>query len=127
MTHYCRSCYLLFKSDGHCPYCKISLSPRKALDQHIGSAAAKKPSRWENTIFGLGECFVCGIDKNLTIHHFVPKSKGGALHAKDNLLTTCRSCHDKIHAKPKNDVLSSYRLFRAMVDEAVSLARRPSP
>lgn len=32
----------------------------------------------------------------LNAHHIVPKSKGG-VHAKSNLITVCRPCHDAIH------------------------------
>jgi 5-methylcytosine-specific restriction endonuclease McrA len=57
--------------------------------------------RYLNTIFGKAECFVCERKDKLTIHHFVPTSKGGSKNYKENRLTTCRPCHDKIHAKPK--------------------------
>ena len=30
------------------------------------------------------------------VHHKVPVSKGGT-HARDNLMSLCRSCHNKIH------------------------------
>ena len=30
------------------------------------------------------------------VHHIVPISKGGT-HARDNLQSLCRSCHNKIH------------------------------
>lgn len=30
------------------------------------------------------------------VHHKIPISKGGT-HARDNLMSVCRSCHNKIH------------------------------
>lgn len=30
------------------------------------------------------------------VHHVLPVSKGGT-HAEDNLMSLCRSCHNKIH------------------------------
>ena len=30
------------------------------------------------------------------VHHIVPISKGGT-HARDNLMSLCKSCHNKIH------------------------------
>ena len=30
------------------------------------------------------------------VHHIVPISKGGT-HARSNLMSLCRSCHNKIH------------------------------
>jgi hypothetical protein len=56
--------------------------------------------RYKNTVFGTDQCFVCGSNRQLTIHHFIPTGKGG-LNVKDNRLTTCRPCHDKIHSKER--------------------------
>ena len=42
-------------------------------------------------------CLICG-SAFCDIHHIIPKSQGG----KDdigNLISLCRSCHDKAHAK----------------------------
>jgi len=30
------------------------------------------------------------------VHHIIPVSKGGT-HARDNLMSLCQSCHNKIH------------------------------
>lgn len=55
--------------------------------------------RWANSIFGRAQCDVCDSMKNLTIHHFVPTSKGGSKTKKDNRMVLCRACHDKVHTK----------------------------
>lgn len=56
--------------------------------------------RFIRTLFEKNECFVCESRLKLTIHHFVPTGKGGD-NSKENMLTTCRPCHDKIHAKER--------------------------
>lgn len=39
----------------------------------------------------------CRSPRNLTPHHIVPKSRGGA-DTEDNLLTLCVYCHSAVHA-----------------------------
>ena len=45
-------------------------------------------------------CEMCLKEGRLTpvdeVHHIVPISQGGT-HARDNLMSLCRSCHTKIH------------------------------
>ena len=45
-------------------------------------------------------CAMCLKEGRLTpvdeVHHIVPISRGGT-HARDNLMSLCRSCHAKIH------------------------------
>ena len=45
-------------------------------------------------------CEMCLKEGRLTpvqeVHHILPVSKGGT-HARDNLMSLCRSCHTKIH------------------------------
>ena len=45
-------------------------------------------------------CEMCLEEGRLTpvdeVHHIVPISQGGT-HARDNLMSLCRSCHTKIH------------------------------
>ena len=47
-------------------------------------------------------CEMCLKDGKLTpvdeVHHILPVSKGGT-HDRANLLSLCRSCHNKIHLK----------------------------
>ncbi len=42
----------------------------------------------------------CGISQNLTIHHKIPKKRGG-LDTLENTVIKCRGCHFKIHATKK--------------------------
>ncbi len=42
------------------------------------------------------KCYVCGSEKNLTIHHIKPKSRGGS-NDINNFIPLCRSCHDDFH------------------------------
>ena len=59
-------------------------------------------------------CQNCGAkggpfgNNELHCHHIVPKSKGGS-HAKSNLTTLCRDCHNKVHDHhiPKMSEVSS--------------------
>jgi 5-methylcytosine-specific restriction endonuclease McrA len=39
-------------------------------------------------------CKICGSDKDLTVDHIIPFSKGGSTK-KDNLQTLCRNCNRK--------------------------------
>ena len=45
-------------------------------------------------------CEMCLAEGKLVpveeIHHILPVSKGGT-HSEDNLMSLCRSCHEKIH------------------------------
>lgn len=45
-------------------------------------------------------CERCLLDGRLTpvqeVHHILPISRGGT-HARDNLMSLCQSCHNKIH------------------------------
>jgi len=43
-------------------------------------------------------CFFCGLNKNLTKHHVIPKSFGGT-EIEDYQITVCRKCHNKIHTE----------------------------
>ncbi len=46
-------------------------------------------------------CANCGITNNtnyLTIHHILPKSKGGG-NERSNLMILCRKCHNEVHSK----------------------------
>lgn len=47
-------------------------------------------------------CEMCFSEGRITpvehIHHIVPLSEGGT-HDEENLMSLCKSCHSKIHAK----------------------------
>jgi len=64
-------------------------------------AAVEKVSR-EDVVMKYGrECYICGralCDKQLTIDHVIPLSKGGA-HTLHNLRPACRSCNSRKHYK----------------------------
>lgn len=44
-------------------------------------------------------CEICGSEKNIDVHH-----RDGNYHnnSSDNLMNVCRSCHLKLHRKPKD-------------------------
>ena len=46
-------------------------------------------------------CEICGVVRNLDLHHVIPKRMGGrknpALHDEGNLMTLCRNCHRNLH------------------------------
>ncbi len=52
---------------------------------------------WRQSIFDRDDnaCVYCGSDRELTLDHVVPKSKGGPTTAS-NCVTACRKCN---HAK----------------------------
>lgn len=64
------------------------MKPRKQHGLHKGW--------WKKTIFGKPECVKCETTLGLTVHHFVPRSKGGE-DVKSNRMVLCRGCHDDIH------------------------------
>lgn len=39
-------------------------------------------------------CIYCGTDKDLSIDHLIPLSRGG-IHCQENLVVACRSCNSK--------------------------------
>lgn len=45
-------------------------------------------------------CEMCEVDGRLTptdeVHHILPVSQGGT-HDRNNLMSLCKSCHNKIH------------------------------
>lgn len=41
-------------------------------------------------------CQICGSSENVTGHHIWDRSFNGADH-EDNIVTLCKSCHDKVH------------------------------
>lgn len=41
-----------------------------------------------------GQCQYCGIDRDLTLDHLIPRSKGGK-STWNNLVTACKSCNAK--------------------------------
>lgn len=50
-------------------------------------------NQWDN------KCAYCGSDKNLTLDHIVPRSKGGSNHTT-NVLCACDSCNsDKAYTE----------------------------
>ena len=42
-----------------------------------------------------GECQVCGWQRDLEVHHIIPRIHGGGDHP-NNLVTLCRECHDLV-------------------------------
>ena len=46
------------------------------------------------------QCTECGGKQNLTIHHRIPKKRGG-LDTLENTIIKCWGCHVKIHAEKK--------------------------
>lgn len=74
-------------------------------------AANDYPSDWDSRrkdVYARDDytCQNCGRtggpsgNAELHAHHIVPKSKGGS-HAKSNLVTVCKDCHDAIHGNAR--------------------------
>ena len=64
----------------------------------------KIKDQWDN------KCAYCGCEKDLTIDHIVPRSKGGPDFTK-NCLCACHSCNqDKAHT-PMEEWYSSQEFF----------------
>jgi len=41
-------------------------------------------------------CQNCGSSKNLTVHHIIPKCRGGS-NTPENCILLCRDCHRALH------------------------------
>ena len=69
-------------------------------------------------------CVACGSEDDLQHHHLVMRSEGGSEH-EANLITLCRSCHDKVHER--QGVYNHRQRVRAglrrAVDEGKQLGR----
>ena len=42
-----------------------------------------------------GRCILCGSIQGLPEAHYIPRSQGG-LGIEENIVTTCRLCHDRL-------------------------------
>ena len=86
--------------DGPCsppPYCTCTIEKSIANLREIEGTAAKFLTNyyrwdvWERDNF---TCQWCGVRRDLSVDHIVPRSKLGAT-TLDNLQTLCRSCNSK--------------------------------
>lgn len=46
------------------------------------------------------KCMLCNSDKDLTLHHILPREQGGR-SVQDNLINLCKTCHTKLHKNPQ--------------------------
>lgn len=53
------------------------------------------------------KCQYCGSNKQLTVDHIIPLSKGGT-NEIDNLITSCRYCNSKKHDKTPEEMGWNY-------------------
>ena len=79
---------------------------------------------WKNVLWSRSQkhkgsnCAICGIDKNLTVHHLVPLRFELKI-SKGNCVTLCRVCHDSVECadetflRRKNPELNK-RICRAL-------------
>ncbi|MGE4283733.1 MAG: HNH endonuclease [Clostridia bacterium] len=54
-------------------------------------------------------CVVCAAEKDLTIDHIIPLSRGGT-NEITNLQVLCRKCNSKKHDKTMEEFLMSLKL-----------------
>jgi 5-methylcytosine-specific restriction protein A len=62
------------------------------------------------------KCPVCGRmvrEDDMTIHHYIPKSKGGTL---DNTLRLCKTCHAFLHYCIPIDEVHKYDTYEKLGD-----------
>ena len=57
-------------------------------------------------------CAACKSEEDLQHHHLVTRSEGGS-NAPSNLITLCRSCHDKVHVRRTNGTYNHRQRTRA--------------
>lgn len=67
-------------------------SRKRAADRVLSKHAATVRERDGH------RCRVCGSTNELHVHHIRYRSQGGD-HSPSNLVTLCRVCHEKVHAK----------------------------
>lgn len=96
-----------------CIHCGVMMSPVNDYRSFLKAAKNAKvkfsdPSLssgapwFKRTIFGVEECAWCERKSDLTVHHFIPRGKGGT-DAATNRLVLCRSHHELIHITRVND------------------------
>ena len=68
------------------------LSPDLPENRHLGTS---RPGRTKRKRLQK-PCHFCGATSDLTLHHLIRREMGGATE-DPNLLSICRSCHDKVH------------------------------
>lgn len=112
---FCPYCFRKYTGEKTCPTCGCFLYPERAtIDlsvigklsnvnyvQSLKLARSKQSTNRRNyqlsrTMFQKIACVACESVENLTVHHFVPTSKGG-LDVKENRMILCFSCHNKVH------------------------------
>ena len=80
----------------------------------------KIKDQWDN------KCAYCGCEKDLTIDHIVPRSKGGPDFTK-NCLCACHSCNrDKAHT-PMEDWYLSQEFFSMQRYNKIKEWMKPDP
>lgn len=72
------------------------------------------------------KCVVCYEEKNLHVHHKIPRNLGG-IHHKHNLVTLCSSCHSVIETgdleRAFKKCLSNYLLKKIYMQRSVDLKK----
>jgi 5-methylcytosine-specific restriction endonuclease McrA len=66
------------------------------------------------------QCVYCGIEKNLTIDHIIPRSRGGK-NSWINLVTCCSSCNlKKANKTPEEaNMKMRYRVYEPTVFSSI--------
>ena len=71
----------------------------KAVRRRYGRAWTRIRARYAKEHPFCEECFKRGVLVPVEeVHHIIPLAEGGT-HDPDNLISLCKSCHSRIHAK----------------------------
>ena len=57
------------------------------------------------------KCLICGEHNDLTLDHYIPRSKGGS-NKKQNIFTSCRSCNSSRGNKDLHSFVSKHVYLR---------------
>ena len=96
-------------SRGPCPDCKRTAEREKSRQRRATSPSVKtRNSRlWQRARETAKQrdgyrCTGCGSSSKLQVHHVVPIEQGGEPFLISNLVTLCRTCHEKAEREAKS-------------------------
>ena len=94
----------------YCPSCAPKEKERKRKETREYDKQRGNPqqrgydARWNkvSALYRMHEplCERCGMEAE-EVHHIIPLKQGGAKYSFDNLMSVCRTCHNKIESRFK--------------------------
>jgi 5-methylcytosine-specific restriction endonuclease McrA len=90
---------------GPCPDCRKTMEREKSRRRRQTQRDIRDARAWqlvrETVRRRDGACRGCGGREKLGVHHIIPLAEGGAPLDPDNLVTLCRTCHEREESKAR--------------------------